>query len=77
MTTSRPVWGADCPVSLPLPAPEGILVEMYGFGMTQYRLAHSITGADYEALQVPVYAPRDMSMPVVRDDAGIDSAGAS
>lgn len=72
----RPVWGADCPVSMPLPPSEPVLVEMAGFGMTQYRLAHSITGAEYEELRVPVYAPvQPPANTVVRGDAAIDTAG--
>ena len=73
MPTSRPVWGADCPVSMPIPAPAGEtkLVGMFGFSMTQYRLVHDISGVDYEKLAVPVYAPA--SGQVVADDAGIDA----
>jgi hypothetical protein len=72
MATSRPVWGADCPVSMPLPPPAGEtkLVNMFGFSMTQYRLVHNISGVDYERLAVPVYAPS--SGQVIADDAGID-----
>jgi hypothetical protein len=76
MTTSRPVWGADCPVSMPLPPPAGEpkLVAMYGFSFTQYRLVHDISMTEYESLRVPVYAPS--TGVVVADDAGIDQAGA-
>jgi hypothetical protein len=72
MPTSRPVWGADCPVSMPLPPPAGEtkLVSMGGFAMTQYRLVHDISGTDYERLAVPVYAPSAGA--VIADDAGID-----
>ncbi len=77
MTTTRPVWGADVPISMPLPPADGedILVPMYGFGMTQYRLVHDLTQTEYQALQVPVFAPQDPAMPVIRDDAAIDGAG--
>jgi hypothetical protein len=71
----RPAWGADVPVSMPLPVPpsEQVVVEMFGFGMTQYRLVHGITQREYEALSVPVYQPRDPSAPSVQDDAAIDA----
>jgi hypothetical protein len=71
----RPVWGADCPVSMPLPPPadEAKLVNMYGFSMTQYRLVHNISQPDYESLSVPVYAPTTGF--TVQDDASIDRAG--
>lgn len=74
-TVPRPVWGADCPVSMPLPTPAGEpgLVGMSGFKMTQYRLVHDISGPDYENLSVPVYAP--LSGFTVADDANIDHAG--
>lgn len=72
-TVSRPVWGADCPVSMPLPAPanETKLVNMHGFSMTQYRLVHNISYAEYQGLAVPVYAPSTGQ--VSADDTGIDS----
>lgn len=70
-----PAWGADVPVSMPQPAPEPVMVEMYGFGMTQYRLVHSLSRADYESLAVPVYAPVNPSGRVVPGDAGIDATG--
>ena len=72
---ARPVWGADVPVSMPLPpaAGEEILVPMYGFGMTQFRLVHDITGPEYESLSVPVFAPEDPAAPVIYDDAAIDA----
>lgn len=74
-TVPRPVWGADCPVSMPLPAPasEPRLVGMFGFSFTQYRLVHDISAVDYENLAVPVYAP--LSGFTVADDANIDNSG--
>lgn len=73
--TDRPVWGADVPISMPLPPSEPVMVEMQGFGMTQYRLVHSITAAEYEELAVPIYAP-DAAQATVAGDAAID-AGAT
>ena len=79
MTTpnARPVWGADVPVSMPLPPPanEPVMVSMYGFGVTQYRLVHNLTTREYQDLSVPVYQPEDPSAPVSYDDAAIDAAG--
>lgn len=71
----RPVWGADCPVSMPLPPPAGEarLVNMFGFSMTQWRLVHNISATDYENLAVPVFAPSTGF--TVQDDVGIDRAG--
>jgi hypothetical protein len=73
----RPVWGADVPVSMPLPPPanEPVMVNMYGMGMTQFRLVHALTTREYQDLSVPVYQPANPSQPVSQDDAGIDSAG--
>lgn len=75
MPTPRPVWGADCPVSMPLPPPadETKLIGMSGFAMTQYRLVHDITAAEYEQLAVPVYAPSGGI--TIQDDRRIDGSG--
>jgi hypothetical protein len=70
-----PAWGADVPISMPLPAPEPVMVEMYGFGMTQFRLVHNLSQADYETLAVPVYAPANPTGDVVPGDTGIDATG--
>jgi hypothetical protein len=77
MTTPnpRPVWGPDVPVSLPLPPGEPILVPMFGFGMTQFRLVHNLTQREYEQLSIPVYQPRNPAQAVVNDSARIDAAG--
>lgn len=79
MTTpsQRPVWGADVPVSMPLPPPanEPVLVGMYGMGMTQFRLVHALTSREYQDLSVPVYQPHDPSAPLSQDDSEIDAAG--
>lgn len=70
-----PAWGADVPISMPLPASEPVMVPMYGFGMTQYRLVHALSQADYESLAVPVYAPASPTGRVVAGDAGLDATG--
>lgn len=79
MTTPniRPTWGADVPVSMPMPPPadEPIMVSMYGLGMTQYRLVHDLTAREYQDLSVPVYQPADPQAPISQDDASIDEAG--
>jgi len=71
--TDRPVWGADVPISMPLPAAEQRLVPMFGFAMTQYRLVHDLSAADYEALAVSVYAPDQPTTDEVRGDAALDA----
>jgi hypothetical protein len=57
---------------MPVPASEAVMVPMFGFGMTQYRLVHDLSGAEYEALSVPVYAPEAPTGAVVAGDAAID-----
>ena len=71
--TDRPAWGSDVPISMPLPAGEPVMVPMFGFAMTQYRLVHDLSGPDYEALSVPVYAPELPSADVVAGDAALDA----
>ena len=73
--TDRAAWGADVPVSMPLPAAEAALVPMYGFAMTPFRLVHDLTVAEYESLAVPVYGPVQAAGDVVADDAAIDATG--
>lgn len=78
MTTPnpRPVWGADVPISMPLPvsSDEPVIVDMYGMGMTQMRLVHSLTQREYENLSVPVYQPENPADEIVYDDADIEAA---
>ena len=71
--TDRPAWGADVPISMPVPANEAVMVPMFGFAMTQYRLVHDMTSAEYEALSVPVYAPDAPTGQVVAGDAALDA----
>jgi hypothetical protein len=72
--TDRPAWGADVPISMPVPAAEPRMVPMHGFSMTQYRLVHDLTQAEYEALSVPVYAPvQQQGGGAVADDAALDA----
>lgn len=70
-----PAWGSDVPVSMPRPAAEPVMVEMFGFGMTQYRLVHQLSQADYESLAVPVYAPARPTGETVPGDAILDATG--
>lgn len=74
--TDRPAWGADVPISMPLPPGEPVMVPMFGFGMTQFRLVHDLNAAEYEALAVPVYAPQQPGRDVVAGDAAIDNGTA-
>jgi hypothetical protein len=57
---------------MPVPSGDPVIVPMYGFSMTQYRLVHDLTAAEYEELAVPVFAPPDPSVPVIADDAELD-----
>jgi len=73
--TNRPAWGADVPISMPVPVEEDVIVPMFGFGFTQYRLVPDMTSAEYEDLAVPVYAPESPQGSEVAGDAGIDATG--
>lgn len=72
MTNDRPVWSADTPVSMPEPTGDTEIVQMFGFAMSQYRLIHSITKAEYDELRVPIYAPKDPGLTQVRGDEEVD-----
>jgi hypothetical protein len=73
--TDRPAWGADVPISMPVPVEEDVIVPMFGFGMTRYRLVPDMTSAEYEDLAVPVYAPDLPQGAEIAGDAGIDATG--
>lgn len=57
MTTNQ--WGADVPVSMPQPLPDGLVgqVPMGGFTMTERGLFPDLTQADHERLSRPTFAP--------------------
>jgi hypothetical protein len=75
--TDRPVWGSDVPISMPVAAPEAVMVPMMGFGMTQYRLVHDVTATELETLGVPVYAPEAAPADSVADDSDLDAGQVS
>jgi hypothetical protein len=70
MPDQRPIWSADCRVSMPEPTGDTEIVPMYGFAMSQYRLVHSISSVEYEELRVPIYSPFDPSLPEDHGDRG-------
>lgn len=51
-------WGSDVPVSLPTPLPRDdvAFVDMGGFAMTEFGLAHNFRDADWENY-LPHFAP--------------------
>jgi hypothetical protein len=71
MSTQKPVWAADTPVSMPEPSEHPPMVEMFGWVFTPFGLAHGITEAEYRELRIPHFAPQDPSQNVVRGDEGL------
>lgn len=71
-TNGRPIWSSDVPISMPEATGDEVIVPMYGFAMSQYRLVHDLTAAEYADLRVPIYAPEQPGLPEVRGDAYID-----
>lgn len=69
---SPPVWSSDVRISVPQPPESPILVPMYGFGFTQWGLAHDLTDSEYEFLRTPTYAPERPTNDIVHDDAHLD-----
>lgn len=69
-------WGADVPVSMPVPPESAVLVPMFGFGFTIDGLFHDLTEADAEVLGTPTYAPVH-NTGVVYDDTGLGKGGTS
>lgn len=70
--TNRPIWSSDVPISMPEPTGDTALVPMYGFAMSQYRLVHDLTPAEYEDLRVTVAGPIDPGLTEVRGDEGLN-----
>lgn len=68
----QPVWSSDVRISVPQPPESAVLVPMYGFGMTQWGLAHDLTEVEYETLRTPSYAPERPTSDIIRDDAELD-----
>ena len=52
-------WGADVPISKPVPPPreQPVHVDMGGIGFTSGGLAHYLSEADAEEWFLPTYAP--------------------
>lgn len=72
MTTNRPIWSSDVPISMPEPTGDTAIVPMYGFAMSQYRLIHDLTPVEYEALRITIASPLDPSLPEIRGDEGLE-----
>lgn len=76
MTINQPpVWSSDTRISVPEPPEENVLVSMYGFGMTQFRLVHDLTATEYEYMYRPSYAPEAPPDDVVADDLDVHRTG--
>lgn len=71
MSTERPMWSSDVPISVPGTPQESVVVPMYGFGMTQWGLVHDITDAERETLRTPSYAPEVPATDAVYDDGDV------
>lgn len=68
----RPVWSSDVPVSMPSPPKHPVRVAMYGFGFTEFGIAHDLTDAEYTSLRVPIYSPQDPTVFEVFGDADLE-----
>lgn len=70
-----PVWSSDARISMPEPPDEDIIIPMYGFGMTHFRLVHDLTRTEYEHLYRPSYAPETPPGEVSADDLNVHRTG--
>jgi hypothetical protein len=52
-------WGADVPISMPVPPKERIWVDFDGMGFTEHGIAHYINDNEWEELLTPTFAPSD------------------
>lgn len=66
-------WKSDGPISMPKPQEHSIMIGMYGFGYTQFGIAHDITEADYMNFRRNPGAPTVLPGETVRDDADLDN----
>jgi hypothetical protein len=66
-------WGADVPVSLPLPltADNPGVIPMDGFCFTESGLFFDLSAADYDRISTPSYAPARPKQQTIRYDEGL------
>lgn len=50
-------WGADVPISMPMPPDDKPLVDMGGFGFGINGICHVITEEERDAEAIPTFAP--------------------
>lgn len=50
-------WGADVPISMPLPSEADVLVDMGAHGITVNGLQHNLNQADLEDYLQPNFSP--------------------
>lgn len=57
---------------MPRPNKHSIMVQMFGFGYTQFGIAHDLNEVDYADFRLPSKAPDVMPNVIIRDDADLD-----
>jgi hypothetical protein len=70
--TGSSSWGSDVPISMPQPSGESVLVQMFGFGYTQYGLVHDLNSLDYMSARRPASPPDVDPASEILDDAELD-----
>lgn len=57
MTEPGFYWGADVPISMPIPSDTTVLVDMGAHGFTVNGLQHNLSQADLEEYTQPNFSP--------------------
>jgi hypothetical protein len=57
MTEPGFYWGADVPISMPVPGSDDVLIDMGAHGFTLNGLQHNLTQADLEEYLQPNFSP--------------------
>lgn len=53
----KQAWGADVPISMPVPPPKRPLVDMGGFAFGVQGICHALTLEERDEYAAPTYAP--------------------
>ena len=70
--SDRSSWGSDVPISMPQPNLNAVIVQMHGFGYSQYGIVHDLNELDYMSVRRPASPPDVDPSSEVFDDAELD-----
>lgn len=66
-------WSSDVPISMPRPSADAVMVQMFGFGYTQYGIAHDMDETDYSQIRQSHQPPDVSPDATVLDDLDVET----